>query len=301
MEEVKEWIKGDESAREMLGRQQQKQIPSFVLPPFHRIPLRLGNVVEILGPSPSAKSQLLLHAAVNCILPKEWNGAYYGGLEQLVMFLDLDGGFDILRLSQLLKLRIAEASGSSNEDNQHSIANNVLSYHIKKESSIAFDEELLASCMRRFLYIRCYDTLEFLATLKVREFFLDQCMIFNIGWPAILAFFKVPLKHGQNCATFTGLDDITIVWKFSNHLSLGLGATTLLPHAAIVATTAAIELSTKCEKSKFKVHGIVSVHRAILGHCLVTGKIKPQTCQEIATYGHNGLKGRWGEVELVYG
>ncbi|KAK6923320.1 DNA recombination and repair protein Rad51-like, C-terminal [Dillenia turbinata] len=168
MEEVKEWIKGDESAREMLGRQQQKQIPSFVLPPLHRIPLRLGNVVEILGPSPSAKSQLLLHAAVNCILPKEWNGVCYGGLEQLVMFLDLDGGFDILRLSRLLKLRISQASGSSNEDNQHSIANNLLNYDVKKESSI--NEELFASCMRRFLYIRCYDTFEFLATLKVRSF-----------------------------------------------------------------------------------------------------------------------------------
>ena len=41
----------------------------------------------------------------------------------------------------------------------------------KERSSIAYDEELYTLCMRRFLYVRCYDSFEFLATLKVRSTF----------------------------------------------------------------------------------------------------------------------------------
>lgn len=40
-----------------------------------------------------------------------------------------------------------------------------------EEPNIGYDEELFAACMRRFLYIRCYDSFEFLATLKVRNSF----------------------------------------------------------------------------------------------------------------------------------
>lgn len=40
-----------------------------------------------------------------------------------------------------------------------------------EEPNIGYDEELFATCMRRFLYIRCYDSFEFLATLKVRSSF----------------------------------------------------------------------------------------------------------------------------------
>lgn len=37
-----------------------------------------------------------------------------------------------------------------------------------RKSQIAYDVELYSLCMKRFLYIRCYDSFEFLATLKVR-------------------------------------------------------------------------------------------------------------------------------------
>lgn len=40
------------------------------------------------------------------------------------------------------------------------------------KSSIPDDKELLYQCMKRFIYIRCYDTFEFLATLKVNLFYL---------------------------------------------------------------------------------------------------------------------------------
>lgn len=51
---------------------------------------------------------------MNCILPTEWNGVHYGGLERLVMFIDLDCRFDILRLSEILKHQIMEPNGELN-------------------------------------------------------------------------------------------------------------------------------------------------------------------------------------------
>ncbi|RXH70437.1 hypothetical protein DVH24_007693, partial [Malus domestica] len=146
----KRWIDGDESAAEMLGRVAAER-PFLLIPPLHRVPLRVGNVVELVGPSSSAKTLILIQAAVNCILPKEWNGVHYGGLERLVMFLDLDCRFDILRLSEMLKLRIMEPNGSMN-----------------------YDEGLFNLCMRRFLYVRCYDSLQFLATLKTMHYRLRK-------------------------------------------------------------------------------------------------------------------------------
>ncbi|XP_049385695.1 DNA repair protein XRCC2 homolog [Solanum stenotomum] len=108
---AREWIEADETAKQFLTRVFSKR-PFLPLPlPLHRIPLRPGNVVEIVGPSPSSKTRILMQAAINCILPKEWKGVNYGGLEQLVMFVDLDCRFDLLSLSQFLKQRIIRANG----------------------------------------------------------------------------------------------------------------------------------------------------------------------------------------------
>ncbi|XP_057972454.1 DNA repair protein XRCC2 homolog isoform X2 [Malania oleifera] len=169
---VKGWISGDESAKEMLARVMTER-PFLLLPPLHRLPLRVGNVVEIVGPSPSAKTDILIQASVNCILPKEWNGVHYGGLECLVFYIDLDCNFDILRLSQSLKHRIMEANGAYSEiygDKN----NDVWNYETKEESCVIYNEELFAACMRRFLYMRCYDSFEFLSTLKTLHYQLRK-------------------------------------------------------------------------------------------------------------------------------
>ena len=55
----KGWIDGDESASEMLNRLLTAR-PFFLLPPLHRVPLRVRNVVELVGPSPSAKTHILI-------------------------------------------------------------------------------------------------------------------------------------------------------------------------------------------------------------------------------------------------
>ncbi|KAK1552161.1 hypothetical protein Q3G72_011512 [Acer saccharum] len=107
--------------------------------------------------------------AISCILPKEWNGVHYGGLGRLVMFLDLDCRFDVSCLAQLLKHRIIQANGSSSKVHSEQNDGGSWTCHAKKNSSIAYDEELFALCLRRFLYVRCYDSFEFLATLKVSK------------------------------------------------------------------------------------------------------------------------------------
>ncbi|WMV07154.1 hypothetical protein MTR67_000539 [Solanum verrucosum] len=108
---AREWIEADETAKQFLTRVFSERPFLPLPPPLHRIPLRPGNVVEIVGPSPSSKTRILMQAAINCILPKEWKGVNYGGLERLVMFVDLDCCFDVLSLSRLLKQRIIRANG----------------------------------------------------------------------------------------------------------------------------------------------------------------------------------------------
>lgn len=56
---LSQWIDGDESAAEMLARVLKVHTSLFV-PPLHRVPLRVGNVVELIGPAGSAKTQILI-------------------------------------------------------------------------------------------------------------------------------------------------------------------------------------------------------------------------------------------------
>ncbi|XP_011096880.1 DNA repair protein XRCC2 homolog [Sesamum indicum] len=153
------WIKVDETAKAALARILTER-PSVVLPPpLHRLALRVGNVVEIVGPSPSAKTLILIQTSINCILPKEWKGVQYGGLERPVLFVDLDCRFDVLSLSHALERRITGAyrvrSGVKGNENE-------------------YDKELFVACMSRFLYTRCYNTFEFLATLRTLPYRLQK-------------------------------------------------------------------------------------------------------------------------------
>uniref|UniRef100_A0A0V0IE43 Putative DNA repair protein XRCC2-like n=1 Tax=Solanum chacoense TaxID=4108 RepID=A0A0V0IE43_SOLCH len=111
-----------------------------------------------------------MQAAINCILPKEWKGVNYGGLERLVMFVDLDCRFDVLSLSRLLKQRIIRANGNGIGHKLNKVDNSPSS----KDAHTEYDKELFAASMRRFLYIRCYDSFEFLATLKTLHFQLQK-------------------------------------------------------------------------------------------------------------------------------
>ncbi|CAH2043510.1 unnamed protein product [Thlaspi arvense] len=168
------WIRGDETAKQMLSRVLRDRA-FLLLPPLHRVPLRAGNVVEITGASPSAKTQILIQAAISCILPKTWNGIHYGGLGKLVLFLDLDCRFDVRRLSQMLKHRLLEANRLGNGAWWQLEESNVKTCtSVQDKSSIVYDEELYVSCMKRFLCLRCYDSLELLSSLKTLHYRIRQ-------------------------------------------------------------------------------------------------------------------------------
>ncbi|XP_049347945.1 DNA repair protein XRCC2 homolog [Solanum verrucosum] len=168
---AREWIEADETAKQFLTRVFSERPFLPLPPPLHRIPLRPGNVVEIVGPSPSSKTRILMQAAINCILPKEWKGVNYGGLERLVMFVDLDCRFDVLSLSRLLKQRIIQANGNGIGQKLNKGDDSPSG---SKDAHTEYDKELFVVSMRRFLYIRCYDSFEFLATLKTLHFQLQK-------------------------------------------------------------------------------------------------------------------------------
>ncbi|XP_049933915.1 DNA repair protein XRCC2 homolog isoform X4 [Nymphaea colorata] len=158
------WIGVSETAQEMLGRTLIERPCLIAVPPLHRVPLRPGNVVELVGPSASAKSEILLQAAINCILPNVCNGVFFGGMQRLVMYFDLDCSFDVQRFSNSLKKRIADACGNSTftfGGNQR-----LLEDLDPLAEQLHFNEDVYFSCMRRFSYIRCYNSYEFLASLK---------------------------------------------------------------------------------------------------------------------------------------
>ncbi|XP_051226411.1 DNA repair protein XRCC2 homolog isoform X2 [Lolium perenne] len=156
----REWLAVDETAADFLSRSLSTRPPILLPPPLHRAPLRPGNVVEIAGPSNSGKSQLLLMAAVQCILPKEWEGVYFGGLGKAVMYIDLDCRFDVLRLAQILRKRITHGCGSAHPPSED------FEKDVSKDKFHSFQDTLFSDCMKRFLYVRCYNSSELIATLK---------------------------------------------------------------------------------------------------------------------------------------
>ncbi|KAF8775197.1 hypothetical protein HU200_004596 [Digitaria exilis] len=155
------WLAVDETASAFISRSLSSRPPITLPPPLHRAPLRPGNVVEIAGPSNSGKSHLLLMAAVQCILPKEWEGIYFGGLGKSVMYLDLDCRFDVLRLAQILRNRIAEGQGSTHLRN-----GDLEKDDTEDEFQSSFENALFSDCMQRFFYVRCYNSSGFTAALK---------------------------------------------------------------------------------------------------------------------------------------
>ncbi|KAH7439261.1 hypothetical protein KP509_04G052700 [Ceratopteris richardii] len=148
-----EWLAVDESAKSLLTRVLSRRTPPFTsLPPLHRFPLHAGHVLEIAGPSNSGKSALLLQAAISCILPKKSDGISYGGSEGSVMMLDLDCRFDMLQFVEALQLQINETFERQKGPSSSSTTSEC--------------DRIFESCLKRFFYIPCRNSFQFLAVLK---------------------------------------------------------------------------------------------------------------------------------------
>lgn len=82
----KEWIDGSESAKAMLDRVLTAR-PLLLLPPLHRVPLRVGNVVELVGTSPAAKTHILIQVLDNDFL-LSYLFSYFAPLQVYDHFID---------------------------------------------------------------------------------------------------------------------------------------------------------------------------------------------------------------------
>ncbi|KAG0561382.1 hypothetical protein KC19_9G060500 [Ceratodon purpureus] len=153
--DVEEWVMGHETAQSMLRRIGPLTIAvAPLVPALQRIVNLHGrHVLEVAGASGSAKSEFLLQAAVKCVLPKQG----FGGWEGSVVWFDLDGHFDVLRLERLLQAHIHDYEATrqrhEEEGGEH-------------EDEMEDGEEVLKACMERVYYTRCYSSLEFLSALK---------------------------------------------------------------------------------------------------------------------------------------
>ncbi|TVU36375.1 hypothetical protein EJB05_18307 [Eragrostis curvula] len=195
------WVAVDETAAAFLSRSLATRPPIILPPPLHRAPLRPGNVVEIAGPSNSGKSNLLLTSAVQCILPKEWEGIYFGGLGKAVMFFDLDCRFDVLRLAQMLRSRIAEGRSSAHPRNEE------LGKDGTKDSfNCSFEDTLFSDCMQRFLYT--VESQLWSGVLGASVYFL---MIDSIGAFYWMDRGSQPARESKGASSLYMLEDSTVM------------------------------------------------------------------------------------------
>lgn len=92
----------------------------------------------------------MVKAAVKCLLPKQGYDGWDGG----VLWFDLDGHFDVLRLVRLLQAHIHQEARRRYEEGN------------EEEDEMEDGEQVLETCMERFFYTRCYSSLEFISALK---------------------------------------------------------------------------------------------------------------------------------------
>ncbi|EDO38351.1 predicted protein, partial [Nematostella vectensis] len=101
--------------------------------------IKAGDVVEFYGKEGCGKTEMLLHLAANCIMPRSWHELYLGGKGVSVIFIDTDYHFQILRLIAIMEYRTAES------------------------------ETLIKQCLTRLFIVRCNSSVELLATLLSME------------------------------------------------------------------------------------------------------------------------------------
>ena len=124
------------------------------VPLFSHLPfgLKPGDAVEFQGDEGCAKSELLLNIAVNCVLPKSWNGVQLPeGRNVDVVYVSTDFKLDVLRLVDLLESRIGGA----------------LSKH-----GFQCDEELIHQCLSRVHVLYCKTSVEVVTALQSLKTYL---------------------------------------------------------------------------------------------------------------------------------
>ena len=137
------FMERDEPAGELLAR-------CFVKPLHLGVPcidafaaLRPGNVLEATGASCCGKTELLVRAAVTCVLPEEFGGNAGG-----VLFLDLDGRLDAARFPAELSRRLGSARAAAGQPSGVARAPS-------GTRLCAPDDPAYAASLARFRLLRC--------------------------------------------------------------------------------------------------------------------------------------------------
>ena len=110
--------------------------------------------MELHGTEGTAKSEMLYHLIVRCILPTK-----HGGLETEVMFVDTDYHFDTLRLVTILEARLAQQSAEPTRES------------CPKEGTEEEegDEEMVKACLQRLFLVHSSTSAQMLLSLHYLE------------------------------------------------------------------------------------------------------------------------------------
>eukprot|EP00906_Rhabdomonas_costata_P028937 RCo040888 len=123
-------------------------------PQPYGVRLRLGDVVEVHGPSQAGKTQLCLTAVAHHLLPSGFRGIEVGGLGAAVAYFDLDGRFPLERLLAILETRLRDAAGPTSTQD-------VLARYGGRTGF----EDLLRQCLAGLIVYRCTSEAQFACTL----------------------------------------------------------------------------------------------------------------------------------------
>lgn len=105
------------------------------------LPDELTNeTIEIIGNTSTGKTLFLIECIAKCVIPKN-----FYGLDTSVVYIDLDGQFDVTKLVKIIKRLVNNA-----------------------------DEELVKSCLKKLTLVNCYDSPTLFITFQRLKLFLTE-------------------------------------------------------------------------------------------------------------------------------
>lgn len=103
-----------------------------------------SEIVELVGDASTGKTLFLIECIAKCITPQDFNG-----LDTGVVYIDLDGHFDINKLVVIIKRLIEDA-----------------------------DEEIIKTCLNKLTVVNCFDSPTLYITFQRLKLFLtEQCKV----------------------------------------------------------------------------------------------------------------------------
>ena len=146
----------------------------------------IGDVIELLGNSGTAKSELLLNITAQCILPKEWDRFLLGGRGMGVAYISIDRKFDVLRLVSILERKVLQLLGREKdlvaEDFVSLQATHIACTNWQRLSSqqASVDKNLIETCLKRVYIFSCRSSQELTLTMISLKHFLHNSLHVNL-------------------------------------------------------------------------------------------------------------------------